>query len=136
MRKRMLWIAAATLLLLALFGNSTAQLWRRGRPYIIGDPMRAYPRVFLWAWERPEDLSFIDPREAGVVVLAKTLTLDGRRRRLAVRGFGFETEVYIVVPAVTDIGKIEVRAGGHDRPLAIQACGSHRGFNCGGFASG
>jgi hypothetical protein len=37
------------------------------------------PRVFLWAWERPENLEFLDPREAGVAVLAKTLTLENSR---------------------------------------------------------
>jgi hypothetical protein len=34
-----------------------------------------YPRIFLWAWERPEDLAFLDPRKTGVAVLAKTLTI-------------------------------------------------------------
>jgi Protein of unknown function (DUF3142) len=37
------------------------------------------PRVILWAWERPEDLSFIDPRKAGVAYLARTLYLEGDR---------------------------------------------------------
>jgi hypothetical protein len=35
------------------------------------------PRVFLWAWERPEDLRFIDPHKTGVAFLAKTLYLRG-----------------------------------------------------------
>jgi hypothetical protein len=35
------------------------------------------PRVFLWAWERPEDLRFIDPHTTGVAFLAKTLYLRG-----------------------------------------------------------
>jgi len=35
------------------------------------------PRVFLWAWERPEDLSFINPQTTGVAFLAKTLYLRG-----------------------------------------------------------
>jgi hypothetical protein len=34
------------------------------------------PRLFLWAWERPEDLSFIDPAEVGVAFLAKTIRID------------------------------------------------------------
>ena len=33
----------------------------------------------LWAWERPEDLTFIDPREVGVAYLASTLYLNGDR---------------------------------------------------------
>lgn len=34
-----------------------------------------YPRVILWAWERPEDLSFIDANKFGVAFLAQTLTI-------------------------------------------------------------
>jgi hypothetical protein len=33
------------------------------------------PPVILWAWERPEELSFIDPNKVGVAFLAKTITL-------------------------------------------------------------
>lgn len=35
------------------------------------------PPLMLWAWERPEDLSFLDPAEAGVAYLAGTATLRG-----------------------------------------------------------
>ncbi|MBI3448998.1 MAG: DUF3142 domain-containing protein [Acidobacteria bacterium] len=35
------------------------------------------PRQMLWAWERQEDLRFLDPREAGVAYLAETLRLHG-----------------------------------------------------------
>jgi hypothetical protein len=35
------------------------------------------PRVILWAWERPENLSFLNSREVGVAYLAKTLRLKG-----------------------------------------------------------
>lgn len=37
------------------------------------------PRVMLWAWERREDLSFIDPQKVGVAYLAGTLHLSGDR---------------------------------------------------------
>jgi hypothetical protein len=33
------------------------------------------PRKILWAWERPEDLRFIDSKQYGVAFLAQTLTL-------------------------------------------------------------
>ena len=33
------------------------------------------PKIFLWAWERPEDLSFIDPQKVGVAFLAKTIDI-------------------------------------------------------------
>ena len=35
------------------------------------------PRVILWAWERPTDLHFIDPRQVGVAFLAQTVLLRG-----------------------------------------------------------
>src|SRR5262249_668293 len=43
------------------------------------DRMNDLPRVFLWAWERPEDLRFIDLREVGVAFLAETVYLRGER---------------------------------------------------------
>jgi Protein of unknown function (DUF3142) len=36
----------------------------------------ALPRTMLWAWERPEDFNFIDPRETGVAFLAETINID------------------------------------------------------------
>ena len=35
------------------------------------------PRVILWAWERRENLNFIDPDRTGVAYLACTLDLYG-----------------------------------------------------------
>jgi hypothetical protein len=37
------------------------------------------PSLVLWAWERPEKLSFIDPRKVGVAYLAKTVYLRNDR---------------------------------------------------------
>ncbi|MCO6510373.1 MAG: hypothetical protein J5I65_06235 [Aridibacter famidurans] len=49
------------------------------------------PSRMLWAWERPEDLRFIDPDTTGVAFLAQTITLEngdvvlrGRRQPLQV----------------------------------------------------
>lgn len=39
------------------------------------DRMMRVPRVVLWAWERREDLSFIDPRQIAVAYLDRTLEL-------------------------------------------------------------
>lgn len=36
-----------------------------------------FPGIVLWAWERAEDLRFIDPRQVGVAFLAETLYLRG-----------------------------------------------------------
>jgi hypothetical protein len=35
------------------------------------------PRVILWAWERPSDLRFIDPRQVGVAFLAQSILIRG-----------------------------------------------------------
>lgn len=47
------------------------------------DGMSDFPKIILWAWERPEDLSFVDPREVGVAFLARTLRL--RDEKVVVR---------------------------------------------------
>ena len=39
------------------------------------DPLPGFPRVMVWAWERPERLDFINPRETGVAFLARTIFL-------------------------------------------------------------
>jgi Protein of unknown function (DUF3142) len=36
-----------------------------------------WPKVILWAWERPNDLRFIDPRRVGVSYLVKTIHIEG-----------------------------------------------------------
>jgi hypothetical protein len=36
-----------------------------------------FPSVMIWAWERPEDLTFLDSNKYGVAFLAQTLTLKG-----------------------------------------------------------
>jgi len=36
---------------------------------------KQFPPIVLWAWERPEDLQFIDTNRFGVAFLAQTLTL-------------------------------------------------------------
>ncbi len=38
------------------------------------DPLPGFPRLMLWAWERPEDFSFLDPQAAGVAFLARTIS--------------------------------------------------------------
>jgi hypothetical protein len=49
-----------------------AFLWPRP-----ADPLPGFPRVFLWAWEVPENLEFLDPHASGVAFLARTVCLRG-----------------------------------------------------------
>jgi hypothetical protein len=37
------------------------------------------PHIILWAWERPEEINFIDPSEVGIAFLAKTIELRGEK---------------------------------------------------------
>jgi len=37
--------------------------------------VESLPPVILWAWERPENLTFLDPKTTGVAFLAKTIRL-------------------------------------------------------------
>jgi hypothetical protein len=43
------------------------------------DPLPGFPKLILWAWERPENLSFIVPEATGVAFLAETITVEGDR---------------------------------------------------------
>jgi len=40
--------------------------------------VRKLPIVVLWAWERPEDLRFANPRDVGVAFLAQTIFISDR----------------------------------------------------------
>jgi hypothetical protein len=51
---------------------AAAFLWPRP-----ADPLPGFPHVFLWAWERPENLTFLDPHAAGIAFLARTVCLRG-----------------------------------------------------------
>ena len=46
-------------------------------PQADADSLAPLPMVLLWAWERPENFSFLKQDEAGVVVLAGTIVLRG-----------------------------------------------------------
>jgi len=39
------------------------------------DPLPGFPSVFLWAWEEPENLQFLDPHSTGIAFLARTVIL-------------------------------------------------------------
>jgi hypothetical protein len=47
-----------------------------GQPRSAQDP-DTWPPVMVWAWQRPADLTFIDPHRVGVALLVKTIYLRG-----------------------------------------------------------
>jgi hypothetical protein len=97
-----------TLLVLCIFCASCAAK-REVNPRLDNE----MPKIILWAWERPEDLRFIDTNKIGVAYLAQTLFLQSeeiiyrpRRQPLEIAG-----GTYLI--AVT---RIETSKEGGKRP--------------------
>jgi hypothetical protein len=65
-------LATGRLMFLAAFALLVAPLSSAG-----GGHLEGFPRLVLWAWERPEDLRFLAGRRAGVAFLAATVRLSG-----------------------------------------------------------
>jgi hypothetical protein len=73
--------------------------------------MERFPRVMLWAWERREDLSFINPREVGVAYLARTIYLNGDRVVIRPR-----QQPLIVPPTSIVVAVVRIEAGWRNAP--------------------
>lgn len=77
LRKAFAAFAVATLLLASValaFTKARSRFGKRA-PAVTITRSDQMPRVVLWAWERPVDLHFINPRETGVAFLARTIQL-------------------------------------------------------------
>jgi Protein of unknown function (DUF3142) len=73
-------VLIAALVACLLFMNARSLAPSAGPPLGQAEATRnqsAWPGVILWAWERPEDLHFIDPRRVGVSYLVKTIRFEG-----------------------------------------------------------
>lgn len=83
LRLTLIFLAGASLLLVAAFR------FQRQRSHGLENPpssrISRLPPTILWAWERPEQLNFIDPQKVGVAFLAKTIYLSGDRINLRPR---------------------------------------------------
>ncbi len=71
------------------------------------------PTKILWAWERPEDLRFLDPKDYGVAFLAQTIFLDNGGVTPKPRRQPLEVSPATYMIAVT---RIETNKDGHKRP--------------------
>lgn len=70
-------LCGSCLFAVALFsGPASKTSWLPGQ-FSPHHRLASIPWIMLWAWERPENLSFIDPRTMGVAFLAGTLYLRG-----------------------------------------------------------
>lgn len=68
------------------------------------------PRKMLWAWERPEDLRFIDANTIGVAFLAQTITLSGDRVNVRKRRQPLDVPPGTYMIAVTRIETVKHEA--------------------------
>ncbi len=71
------------------------------------------PTKIIWAWERPEDLRFLDPKEYGVAFLAQTIFLDNTGVTPKPRRQPLEVSPGTYIIAVT---RIETNKDGKKRP--------------------
>lgn len=76
-----------------------------GDPHNAGSEktVRSLPRLMLWVWERREDLSFINPRDAGVAFLATTIRIRTQTIDVQPRLQSFQVPPTTVLMAVTRI---------------------------------
>ncbi len=58
------WVRGVSLLALALLAGCRSER----------DELPGFPRLMLWAWERPENMPFLNPDSAGVAFLARTIS--------------------------------------------------------------
>jgi hypothetical protein len=84
------------------------------------DPLPGFPRVFLWAWERPEDLRWLDTRSVGVAFLARTVC--PREDGVAVRP---RMQPLLTPPGAVLMAVVRVESGGQasaaDLPRTVRA---------------
>jgi len=80
------------------------------------------PSLILWAWERPTDLRYINPRDIGVAFLAKTIRLHGQevtvRPRLQPLNLPEGAAVIAVARVETDLIKKAELSGQQREELA------------------
>ena len=87
-----------------------------------------FPRIVLWAWERPEDLRFLAGRKAGVAFLAATVRLSGGatqvlRRRQPLR-VDPSTPLMAVVRVETERGARAALSAAQREAVVVTALGA------------
>src|SRR6267143_4397037 len=74
-KKLILLVTGATILVASLaFGITKVRSVMNHRK-ATATRLERMPQVMLWAWERPTDLRFIDPKDTGVAFLAQSIRL-------------------------------------------------------------
>src|SRR6185295_5815320 len=115
LRLTLIFLAGGSLLLVAAFRFQTRRERSHGLENSSSSRMSHLPATILWAWERPEQLNFIDPQKVGVAFLAKTIYLSGDRINVRPRLQPLSMPEGTAVIAVTRIESL------HSEPPALSA---------------
>jgi hypothetical protein len=109
--------AKIAIILAALIAGASDTL--AARRSASADRMSRMPQVILWAWERRENLNFIDPDKTAVAYLARTLNLRGDSVQVRPR-----FQPLTVPPRTTLIAVVRIE---DDRRVAPTLSASQRG---------
>jgi hypothetical protein len=88
---------------LALFFSACQKNTATPPPAAESTAMSGVPKKMLWAWERPEDLRFLNSKEYGAAFLAQTITVSGSDVNIAFRRQPLEVNPDTFLMAVTRI---------------------------------
>ena len=80
------------------------------------DPLPGFPSLMLWAWERPEDLRFLDPKSVGVAFLAGTVTI-----RDGVADFKPRMQPLLLPDSIKRMGVFRIESRGRTAPAGSVA---------------
>lgn len=106
-------IVITAVLFAPLFSDSRVFRWNKS--CLHGDTVRAetrgmsaVPSLVLWAWERPEDLRFLDPMRVGVAFLAATVRVgpEGMSYRPRMQALQVARETRLVAVVRIDIFRL------------------------------
>jgi hypothetical protein len=89
--------------------------------YAFDDRMQDFPNVILWAWERPEDLRFINTNDIGVAFLAQTVSLRGGQTSIRPRLQPLSVAADAKLIAVTRLESNRAALSSEQRALTVAA---------------
>lgn len=118
LNKKKLWLAAVILLLPSAFATFLFFTLRAQpkRTIAAAERLKDMPPIILWAWEREEDLRFLNTREVGIAVLAQSVRLAGAQTQIRQRQQPMVSAKDAFIVAVT-----RIETSREDRPqLSIE----------------
>lgn len=104
-------LTASLLAATILVSKSSLETLNVPDPPFLHHRISRLPKIILWAWERPENLGFIDPHEIGVAFLAGTIYL--RDERVVIRP---RLQPLNVPPGTALIAVVRIESDGTEPP--------------------